>query len=61
MSEKLGEWFTTAWDDANYLHVWGFHEEKLDPEAVRTRLPYIERMVNETIRLVKTSQNPRNG
>ena len=60
ISGRLGEWFTMAWDDANYLHVWGFHEAKLDSEAVRTRLPYIERIVNETIKIVKTGQNPRN-
>ncbi len=35
------------------LHVWGFHEAKLDPEAVRIRYPYIERIVNETNKIIK--------
>ena len=24
ISERLGEWFRVAWDEANYLHVWDF-------------------------------------
>ena len=34
-----------GWGEANYLHVWGFHEAKLDADAVRTRLPYIKRII----------------
>ena len=55
ISERLGEWFGDAWDRAWVLHVWGFHEEKLDSEAIRVRLPYIERMVNETTKIVRMS------
>ena len=44
-----------AWDGAWVLHMWGFHEEKLDSNAVRVRLPYIERMVNETVKIVRIS------
>ena len=55
ISEKLGEWFGDAWDRAWVLHVWGLHEAKLDSEAVRTRLPHIERIVNETTKIVKAS------
>jgi len=47
ISERLGDWFSTAWDKANYLHVWGFHEAKLDSEDVMARLPDIERAVKE--------------
>ncbi|BDR91686.1 PaREP1 family protein [Vulcanisaeta souniana] len=54
VSEKLGDWLVRSWDAANYLHVWGFHETKLDPEAVRIRYPYIERIVNEINRVIKT-------
>ncbi|GAB6945105.1 PaREP1 family protein [Vulcanisaeta sp. JCM 14467] len=39
ISEKLGEWFVTAWDKAWVLHAWGLHEEKLDSNAVSVRLP----------------------
>ncbi|NPA69694.1 MAG: hypothetical protein GXO26_02720, partial [Crenarchaeota archaeon] len=30
---------------ANYLHVWGFHEAKLDPEDIKVRLHDIEELV----------------
>jgi Archaeal PaREP1/PaREP8 family. len=53
ISKYLGDWFGTAWDRANYLHVWGFHEAKLDSEDVRARLPDIERMVREAQRLIQ--------
>ncbi|MCG2891930.1 MAG: PaREP1 family protein [Vulcanisaeta sp.] len=53
ISKYLGDWFSTAWDRANYLHVWGFHEAKLDSEDVRARLPDIERMVREAQRLIQ--------
>ena len=33
------------WDNANYLHVWGFHEAKLDSESVKIRLPSVEKIV----------------
>lgn len=46
-SRQLGDWFREAWDSANYLHVWGLHEAELDAEAVKARLPYIEKMVKE--------------
>ena len=61
ISEKLGERFTMAWDRAWVLHMWRPHEEKPNPNAIRIRLPYIERMVNETIKLVRARQNSRNG
>ncbi len=53
ISDKLGEWFLQAWDVAWALHVWGFHEAKLDTEAVKRRLPYIERIVEETKKLIE--------
>jgi hypothetical protein len=45
ISERLGEWFSAAWDRAWALHAWGFHEAKLDSEAIR--IPYVERIVVE--------------
>ncbi|MGC9137064.1 PaREP1 family protein [Caldivirga sp.] len=47
IADRLGKWFEEAWDTANYLHVWGFHEAKLDAELVRRRLPEVEKMVQE--------------
>ncbi|MEM2405762.1 MAG: PaREP1 family protein, partial [Candidatus Methanomethylicia archaeon] len=48
ISDKLGKWFYDAWAQANYLHVWGFHEAKLDIEDVKKRLVDIDRMIMET-------------
>jgi hypothetical protein len=52
ISESLGEWFDAAWDAANYLHVWGFHEAKLDVEDVKKRLPRMEGAVLEALKIV---------
>ena len=49
ITEKLGEDVRLAWDAANYLHVWGFHEAKLDVEAVKLRISNIEK----ALKLVK--------
>jgi sulfatase maturation enzyme AslB (radical SAM superfamily) len=53
ISERFGEWFISVWDIAWALHVWGFHEAKLDSKAVKVRLPYLERMILETQKLVE--------
>ncbi|MCC6024667.1 MAG: PaREP1 family protein [Thaumarchaeota archaeon] len=53
ISEKLGGWFLQSWDNAWALHVWGFHEAKLDSKAVEIRLPYVERMVLEAEKIVR--------
>ena len=51
IGERVGSWFGEAWDRAWALHVWGFHEAKLDARAVGLRAPYVERMVREARRL----------
>jgi len=56
LSKKLGKWLRESWDTANYLHVRGFHEAKLDSEAVKDRLPDIERIVLETQRIIVESK-----
>ncbi len=53
ISERLGGWFLQSWDNAWALHVWGFHEAKLDSKAVEMRLPYVERMVLETEKIIR--------
>jgi hypothetical protein len=45
ISDRLGRWFEEAWDRAWALHVWAFHEARLDGEAIRKRLLYIEKML----------------
>jgi hypothetical protein len=52
ISQKLGYWFMASWDTAWALHVWGFHEAKFDSEAVKIRLPYIEKIVEEAKKIV---------
>jgi len=42
---KLSVDVELGWDAANYLHVWGFHELKLDTEDVEKRIPIIKRLV----------------
>jgi len=53
ISDKIGEWFYDAWGQANYMHIWGFHEAKLDSEAIKRRIKYIDRMVREARKYTK--------
>jgi len=45
---ELGIDVELGWAEANYLHVWGFHEVKLDTEDVRRRVPMIKRLLELT-------------
>ena len=54
ISDKLGEWFRHSWNSAWVLHVWGFHEAKLDPDYVRRQVPDVERMVLEARKASRT-------
>jgi len=56
ISDKIDKWFTASWDSAWALHVWGFHEAKLDGEAVKRRLPYIEKMLEEAEKIVSQTK-----
>ncbi len=47
VAKKIGEDIRIAWDSANYLHVWGFREAKLDSEAIRDRVSHIEKIVHK--------------
>jgi exonuclease VII small subunit len=53
ISERVGEWFRHSWDSAWVLHVWGFHEAKLNSKAVKLRLPDVEKMISEAQEIVK--------
>jgi len=55
IADRLGQWLEEAWDRAWALHVWGFHEAKLDSEAVKRRLPYVERIVEETRKVLSSA------
>ena len=43
--ERVGLDIQLGWDAANYLHVWGFHEARLDVSDVERRVPIVERLV----------------
>jgi len=42
IADRFGEDFRRWWDTAWTLHVWGFHEEKLDIEGVKRRVEDVE-------------------
>jgi hypothetical protein len=49
LSDKISIDVQLGWDTANYLHVWGFHEAKLEAENVKARLPLIKRLIELTL------------
>jgi hypothetical protein len=49
LSDKISIDVQLGWDSANYLHVWGFHEAKLEVENVKARLPLIKRLIELTL------------
>ena len=44
------------WDAASYLHVWGFHEAKLDIDSVKARVEDVRRLL-ENVKKLFTKQN----
>ena len=54
ISDRIGLWFLDSWDHAWILHVWGFHEGKMDKESIKVRLPRIEKMVKEGLKIIKS-------
>jgi len=53
LSDMIGEWIIASWDAAWTLHVWGFHETKLDSEAVRRRAKQIRKLIMELERIIR--------
>jgi hypothetical protein len=49
LSDKISIDVQIGWDAANYLHVFGFHEAKLEVENVKARLPLIKRLIELTL------------
>jgi hypothetical protein len=45
LADELGVDVQLGWDAAGHLHVWGFHEAKLEVEDVKARIPLIKRLV----------------
>jgi hypothetical protein len=52
LSDRIGEWVLASWDAAWALHVWGFHEARLDNEAVRRRAERVRRLIAESGRII---------
>ncbi len=48
LADKLGIDVQLGWDAATHLHVWGFHEAKLEAEDVKGRIPIIIRLIELT-------------
>jgi hypothetical protein len=53
ISRRVDELFISLWDHAWALHVWGFHEAKLDSESVKMRIKYIESMLEKTRKILR--------
>jgi hypothetical protein len=49
LSDKISIDVQIGWDAASYLHVWGFHEAKLEAENVKARIPLIKRLMELTL------------
>ena len=45
LSAKIDPNILHYWDNAWALHVWGFHEERLNIESIKARLPSVERLI----------------
>jgi hypothetical protein len=52
LSSKLGDWIKTGWNSAYTLHVWGFHEAKLDLDSVKNLLQDVKRMLEESKKIL---------
>lgn len=53
ISKRVDELFISLWDHAWVLHVWGFHEAKLDSVSVKMRIKYVESMLEKTRKIIK--------
>ncbi len=50
-----------VWDSAYSLHVWGFHEAKLDIDDVRLDLPHIEWLLEYTRNIISKNKYRNNA
>jgi len=53
ISKRVDKPFISLWDHAWVLHMWGFHEAKLDSESVKMRIKYVESMLEKTRKILK--------
>jgi hypothetical protein len=50
--EKLGDWILDGWSSAYLLHVWGFHEAKLNIKDIKPYLDKVKIMVGEAMKVI---------
>lgn len=55
LAEIISEDILYVWDSAYYLHIEGFHEARLDPEAVEIRVKLIEKLLKITRKTIRKS------
>ncbi|MHC1628375.1 MAG: PaREP1 family protein [Candidatus Nezhaarchaeales archaeon] len=46
LGEKVNERIYDDWDHAYFIHVEGFHEARLKPEQVKSRLKYVKELLD---------------
>ena len=44
---SMRDWSRRGWSSAYVLHVWGFHENKLDVNTVREYIKDVEEMITK--------------
>jgi hypothetical protein len=49
---KLGDWVKNGWNSAYTLHVWGFHEAKLDLDSVKNLIQDVRSMLEESKKIL---------
>ncbi|WP_338598754.1 PaREP1 family protein [Sulfolobus tengchongensis] len=47
LANIIGEWIENGWKTAYLLHVWGFHERRLDINEVKQDIKYIKEMLDK--------------
>lgn len=52
LANKLGNWVSDGWSNAYFLHVWGFHEAKLDVGDLTSYMNRIREMLKEARRVL---------
>jgi len=57
LKEIYGERIGEIWDSADSLHVWGFHEEKISIDEVKSKAVEIEELLKLTLDELKLKKN----
>ena len=55
LSKNLGDWVIDGWNSAYDLHVWGFHEGKLNLDYVKVGVEKVKKMLNEAKKILESN------